>query len=51
MIGGEQSNGYVVLLQKKVAMVMKKAGAKGQIMMILFLLALFIVLFVLVFLT
>ncbi|KAK6128394.1 hypothetical protein DH2020_037870 [Rehmannia glutinosa] len=38
-------------VQKKVAMVMKKAGAKGQIMMILFLLALFIVLFVLVFLT
>ncbi|KAL6498078.1 hypothetical protein OROGR_028475 [Orobanche gracilis] len=38
-------------VQKKVAMVMKKAGAKGQIMMILFLLVLFIVLFVLVFLT
>ncbi|KAG8383881.1 hypothetical protein BUALT_Bualt04G0060300 [Buddleja alternifolia] len=38
-------------VQKKVGMVMKKAGAKGQIMMILFLLALFIVLFVLVFLT
>ncbi|KAI3462414.1 hypothetical protein Pfo_019077 [Paulownia fortunei] len=38
-------------VQKKVAMVMKKAGAKGQIMMILFLLVLFIVLFVLVFFT
>lgn len=38
-------------VQKKVAMVMKKASAKGQIMMILFLIALFIILFVLVFLT
>ncbi|XP_054796400.1 syntaxin-61 [Prosopis cineraria] len=38
-------------VQKKVAMVMKKAGAKGQIMMILALLALFIFLFILVFLT
>ncbi|VFQ86697.1 unnamed protein product [Cuscuta campestris] len=38
-------------VQKKVAMVMKKAGAKGQIMMICFLLVLFIVLFSLVFLT
>ncbi|KAH7570124.1 hypothetical protein JRO89_XS05G0048400 [Xanthoceras sorbifolium] len=38
-------------VQKKVAMVMKKAGAKGQFMMILFLLVLFIILFVLVFLT
>ncbi|KAA8532316.1 hypothetical protein F0562_032349 [Nyssa sinensis] len=38
-------------IQKKVAMVMKKAGAKGQIMMILFLVVLFIVLFVLVFFT
>lgn len=38
-------------VQKKVAMVMKKAGAKGQIMMICFLLVLFIILFVLVFLT
>lgn len=38
-------------VQKKVAMVMKKAGAKGQIMMILFLVVLFIILFVLVFLT
>ncbi|XP_010549364.1 PREDICTED: syntaxin-61-like [Tarenaya hassleriana] len=36
-------------VQKKVGMVMKKAGAKGQIMMICFLLALFIVLFILVF--
>ncbi|XP_050247716.1 syntaxin-61-like [Quercus robur] len=38
-------------VQKKVAMVMKKAGAKGQIMMILFLVVLFIILFILVFLT
>ncbi|XP_057957208.1 syntaxin-61 [Malania oleifera] len=38
-------------VQKKVAMVMKKAGAKGQIMMILFLVVLFIVLFVMVFFT
>lgn len=38
-------------LQKKVAMVMKKASAKGQLMMILFLVVLFIILFVLVFLT
>ncbi|KAG9446621.1 hypothetical protein H6P81_012749 [Aristolochia fimbriata] len=38
-------------VQKKVALVMKKAGAKGQIMMILFLVVLFIVLFVLVFFT
>lgn len=38
-------------VQKKVAVVMKKAGAKGQIMMILFLVILFIILFVLVFLT
>ncbi|XP_065879951.1 syntaxin-61 [Euphorbia lathyris] len=38
-------------VQKKVAMVMKKAGMKGQIMMIAFLLLLFIILFVLVFLT
>nr|GMC54570.1 syntaxin-61 [Ipomoea batatas] len=38
-------------VQKKVAMVMKKASAKGQIMMICFLLVLFIVLFSLVFLT
>ncbi|XP_068667478.1 syntaxin-61-like [Aristolochia californica] len=38
-------------VQKKVALVMKKAGAKGQIMMILFLVVLFVVLFVLVFFT
>ncbi|KAG8481566.1 hypothetical protein CXB51_026557 [Gossypium anomalum] len=38
-------------VQKKVAMVMKKASAKGQIMMILFFLVLFIILFILVFLT
>jgi len=38
-------------VQKKVGMVMKKAGAKGQIMMMLFLVVLFIVLFVLVFFT
>ncbi|KAG8487434.1 hypothetical protein CXB51_020993 [Gossypium anomalum] len=35
-------------VQKKVAMVMKKASAKGQIMMILFFLVLFIILFILV---
>ncbi|CAN1123510.1 SYP61, partial [Linum perenne] len=38
-------------VQKKVAMVMKKASFKGQLMMILFLVVLFIILFVLVFLT
>ncbi|PIA46619.1 hypothetical protein AQUCO_01500274v1 [Aquilegia coerulea] len=38
-------------VQKKVALVMKKAGAKGQIMVILFLVVLFIVLFVMVFFT
>ncbi|KAJ6416657.1 hypothetical protein OIU84_002512 [Salix udensis] len=38
-------------VQKKVAMIMKKASAKGQLMMILFLVVLFIILFVLVFLT
>ncbi|KAK7305119.1 hypothetical protein VNO77_43019 [Canavalia gladiata] len=38
-------------VQKRVAMVMKKASAKGQIMMILGLLALFIFLFILVFFT
>ncbi|CAN6557857.1 unnamed protein product [Malus baccata var. baccata] len=38
-------------VQKKVATVMKKAGVKGQLMMIVFLLVLFIILFVLVFLT
>ncbi|XP_051115428.1 syntaxin-61 [Andrographis paniculata] len=38
-------------VQKKVAMVMKKASLKGQILMVVFLLVLFIILFVLVFLT
>ncbi|XP_022724226.1 syntaxin-61-like [Durio zibethinus] len=38
-------------VQKKVAMIMKKASAKGQIMMILVLLVLFIILFILVFFT
>ncbi|KAF7831296.1 syntaxin-61 [Senna tora] len=38
-------------VQKKVAMVMKKAGAKGQIMMILALVVLFVFLFILVFFT
>ncbi|KAL0381355.1 UNVERIFIED_CONTAM: syntaxin [Sesamum angustifolium] len=47
----EGTSNRLDFVQKKVAMVMKKAGAKGQLMMILFLLALFIVLFVLVFLT
>lgn len=46
LIWGKMSN---LSLQKKVAMVMKKAGTKGQIMLILFLVALFIILFVLVF--
>ncbi|KAK4409599.1 syntaxin [Sesamum angolense] len=45
----EGTSNRLDFVQKKVAMVMKKAGAKGQLMMILFLLALFIVLFVLVF--
>ncbi|KAK6914466.1 Syntaxin 6, N-terminal [Dillenia turbinata] len=40
-----------LLAQKKVAMVMKKASAKGQIMMIVFLVVLFLVLFFLVFFT
>lgn len=39
------------VVQKRVAMVMKKAGIKGQIMLIAFLVVLFIILFVLVFLT
>ncbi|KAL2247106.1 syntaxin-61 [Sesamum indicum] len=47
----EGTSNRLDFVQKKVAMVMKKAGAKGQLMMILFLLALFIVLFVLVFFT
>ncbi|XP_043720357.1 syntaxin-61 [Telopea speciosissima] len=38
-------------VQKKVALVMKKAGVRGQIMIIAFLVILFIILFVLVFLT
>ncbi|XP_039020667.1 syntaxin-61-like [Hibiscus syriacus] len=38
-------------IQKKMAIVMKKAGAKGQIMIIIFLLMLFIILFILVFFT
>ncbi|KAJ0458317.1 putative target SNARE coiled-coil domain, syntaxin/epimorphin, syntaxin 6 [Helianthus annuus] len=38
-------------VQKKVAVVMKKVNAKGQMMMILFLIVLFIILFVLVFFT
>lgn len=47
----ESTSNRLDFVQKKVAMVMKKAGAKGQLMMILFLLLLFIILFVLVFLT
>ncbi|CAA3010678.1 syntaxin-61 [Olea europaea subsp. europaea] len=47
----DSTSNRLEFVQKKVGMVMKKAGAKGQIMMILFLLVLFIVLFVLVFLT
>ncbi|XP_008805691.2 syntaxin-61-like isoform X2 [Phoenix dactylifera] len=47
----ETTSNRLGFVQKKVAMVMKKAGAKGQIMMILFLIVLFIVLFVLVFFT
>jgi uncharacterized membrane protein YvbJ len=39
------------VVQKRVAMVMKKAGIKGQIMLIAFLVVLVIILFVLVFLT
>ncbi|KAF5942190.1 hypothetical protein HYC85_019832 [Camellia sinensis] len=47
----ESTTNRLDFVQKKVGMVMKKAGAKGQLMMILFLVVLFIVLFVLVFLT
>ncbi|GLT29526.1 hypothetical protein SLA2020_043860 [Shorea laevis] len=47
----ESTSNRLDFVQKKVAMVMKKASAKGQIMMILFLLVLFIILFILVFLT
>lgn len=47
----EGTSNRLDFVQKKVGMVMKKAGAKGQYMMILFLLILFIILFVLVFFT
>lgn len=47
----ESTSNRLDFVQKKVAMVMKKASAKGQIMMILGLLALFIFLFILVFFT
>ncbi|WOL11180.1 syntaxin-61 isoform X1 [Canna indica] len=47
----ETTSNRLDFVQKKVAMVMKKASAKGQIMMIAFLLLLFLILFVLVFFT
>ncbi|MQL85201.1 hypothetical protein Taro_017730 [Colocasia esculenta] len=47
----ETTTNRLDFVQKKVALVMKKAGAKGQLMMIAFLIALFIVLFILVFFT
>ncbi|XP_020242378.1 syntaxin-61-like [Asparagus officinalis] len=47
----ETTSNRLDFIQKKVATVMKKASAKGQLMMILFLVVLFIILFVLVFLT
>ncbi|CAA7407061.1 unnamed protein product [Spirodela intermedia] len=47
----ETTSNRLDFVQKKVAMVMKKASAKGQFMMILFLIVLCIVLFVLVFFT
>lgn len=47
----ESTSNRLDFVQKKVAMVMKKAGVKGQIMMILFLVVLFVILFVLVFFT
>ncbi|XP_047340395.1 syntaxin-61-like [Impatiens glandulifera] len=47
----ESTSNRLDFVQKKVGMVMKKAGAKGQMMMILFLFFLFIILFVLVFFT
>ncbi|KAF7026282.1 hypothetical protein CFC21_038396 [Triticum aestivum] len=47
----ETTSNRLDIVQKRVAMVMKKAGIKGQIMLILFLVVLFIILFVLVFLT
>lgn len=45
----ESTSNRLDFVQKKVAVVMKKAGAKGQILLILFLVILFIVLFLLVF--
>ncbi|CAH1439047.1 unnamed protein product [Lactuca virosa] len=47
----ESTSNRLDFVQKKVGMVMKKASAKGQMMMILFLILLFIILFVLVFFT
>ncbi|GAB4827914.1 Syntaxin-61 [Ancistrocladus abbreviatus] len=47
----DSTSNRLEFLQKKVAVVMKKAGAKGQIMMLLFLFLLFIILFFLVFFT
>jgi len=47
----ETTSNRLDFVQKRVAMVMKKAGIKGQIMLIAFLVVLFIILFVLVFLT
>ncbi|KAG0481291.1 hypothetical protein HPP92_012149 [Vanilla planifolia] len=47
----ETTSNRLDFVQKKVGMVMKKAGTKGQLMMIAFLIILFIILFVLVFLT
>ncbi|XP_065009690.1 syntaxin-61-like isoform X1 [Musa acuminata AAA Group] len=47
----ETTSNRLNFVQKKVALVMKKAGAKGQIMMIAFLVVLFIILFILVFFT
>ncbi|KQK11674.1 syntaxin-61 [Brachypodium distachyon] len=47
----ETTSNRLDFVQKKVAVVMKKAGIKGQIMLILFLVILLIILFVLVFLT
>ncbi|XP_062182424.1 syntaxin-61-like [Phragmites australis] len=47
----ETTSNRLDFVQKRVAMVMKKASLKGQIMIIAFLVVLFIILFVLVFLT
>ncbi|AQL08974.1 Syntaxin-61 [Zea mays] len=47
----ETTSNRLDFVQKRVAMVIKKAGIKGQIMLIVFLIVLFIILFVLVFLT